>query len=510
VWLPQLSTDRLQRRARHSAAQAEHAKERPLVVVAKIDNALRLTAVDRKAAQSNLAAGMTLADARAMIPDLAVIDADEEADRALLEAIAEWCDRYTPLVALDPPDGLLLDVTGATELFGGERAMLDAVRSALLKQGFGVRAALAGTSVAARALARYADGTITPPGQEALSVASLPVAALHLDSSILHALKRAGLKTIGQVAGRSRAELAKRFGSGMVAVLDCALGLAETPISPRRPLPDTSAEHRFADPVVSEAVIRVSILSLARTLAQVLESRGEGARMLVASFFRADGVVRRIALETGKPLRDPVLIKRLFRERLEALSDPLDPGFGFDLIRLDLSRTERFGSEAVALTDTNDDKEIAFLIDRLSARFGAQRVLRFFAQDTHIPEAASAAIPAQYSTPMNTTWEKLRSTNEAPKRPLRLFAKPEPIEVMAEVPDGPPLRFRWRRLSHVVARAEGPERIAMEWWRSQKPQPTRDYYCVEDAEGRRFWLYRDGLYERETDRPRWYVHGLFA
>jgi protein ImuB len=471
---------------------------------------LRLSAIDRKAAASNLAIGMSLADARAMIPDVTVVEADEDADRALLDSIAEWCDRYTPLVALDPPHGLLLDVTGVTALFGGECALLGTIKSALRKQGFAVRAALAGTSAAARALAHYADGAIAAPGEEAQAVAPLPVASLNLDASIQHALKRAGLKTIGDVAQRQRTELAKRFGSEMVASLDCALGRAEKPISPRRPLPDTSAEHRFADPVTNDAVIRESILVLGKALAEVLESRGEGARALVASFFRADGAVRRIGIETGKPLRDAVLIERLFRERLDALADPLDPGFGFDLIRLEASRTERFDSETAALTDSNEDKEIAILIDRLSARFGAERVLRFLAQDTHIPEAASAVIPAQYSKPASIAWEKLRGASEAPKRPLRLFAKPELIEVIAEVPDGPPLRFRWRRLLHAVARAEGPERIAMEWWRAQTPQPTRDYYRVEDSEGRRFWLYRDGLFARETDRPRWYVHGLFA
>ncbi len=282
MWLPRLPTDRLKRRAAWG--------ETPLVVVAKVDNALRLTAVDHRAARMNLAAGMTLADARAMIPALDAVEADEPADRALLEAIAEWCDRYTPLVALDLPHGLLLDVTGATALFGGERALLDGVKSALKRQGFAVQAALAGTSVAARALAHYSDGVIAPPGDEAQAVASLPVAALNFDGSIRHALKRAGLKTIGDVASRQRGELAKRFGGAMVATLDCALGRAETPISPRRALPDTIAEHRFADPVTSEAVIRESILALGQTLAGVLESRGEGARTLVASFFRASAM----------------------------------------------------------------------------------------------------------------------------------------------------------------------------------------------------------------------------
>ena len=485
--------------------------ENPLVVVAKIDNALRVTAVNGRAAEMNLAAGMPLADARAMIPSLVVVEADEAADEKLLEAIADWCDRFTPFVALDPPYGLLLDVTGAAQLFGGERTLIDIVRASIAKQGFTVKAALAGNSSAARALARYADGAIVEPGEEAQAVAPLPIAALNLDASALHGLKRAGLKTVGHVASRTRAELAKRFGSGMVALLDCALGHAEKPISPRRVLPDYMAEHRFPDPVVTEAVIADSILALAKTLAGILETRGEGARALQASFFRADGVVRRIGIETGRPLRDPLLVEKLFRERLEALADPLDPGFGFDLIQLEASRSERFDAEMLRFEDSDDGKkEIAYLIDRLAARFGPQRVLSFCPLDTHIPEAQGAAIPAQYAKSTELAWQKLRGANEAPRRPLRMFAKPEPIEVMAEVPDGPLLRFRWRRVSHAVARAEGPERIAMEWWRHREPSPTRDYYRVEDSEGRRFWLYRDGLYGRETDRPRWYVHGLFA
>ena len=230
---------------------------------------------------------MMLADARAMIPELEVVEADEDADRRLLEAIADWCDRYTPLVALDLPHGLLLDVTGAAALFGGERALLDGVKSALKSQGFAVQAALAGASAASRALARYADGAIALPGAEAQAVAPLPVAALNLEASIQHALKHAGLKTIGDVASRMRAELAKRFGGEMVATLDCALGRAEKPISPRRALPDTIAEHRFADPVVSEAVIQECDSRARPDVAGVLEIRGEGARVLVASFFRA-------------------------------------------------------------------------------------------------------------------------------------------------------------------------------------------------------------------------------
>jgi protein ImuB len=496
LWFPRLPTDRLQRRCASP-------DEIPLIISRKEDNALCLYAVDAKAAKLKLAPGMPLADARARIPALNVVEADEPADAKLLNAIADWCERYTPLVALDSPHGLLLDVTGATHLFDGEKALLDQIRKALTKLGFAVRGAIAGSAAAARALAHYADGTIAPPQREAETIAPLPIAALNLDYAITHGLRRAGLKTIGQVASRTRPELTSRFGKQMVFLLDHALGKIEKPISPRRAMPDFLAEHRFAEPIATQDVIEASISSLAQNIAAMLEKHGQGARRMEAAFFRADGAVHRIAIETGAPVREPKIVERLFHERLDSLHDPLDPGFGFDLIRLCADKAERMKPETIGF-DANDniDKEIAFLTDRLSARFGSHRVLRFQPQDTHIPEAEAVTVPAQQAR--SHSWKR----GETQRRPLRLFAKPEPIEAMAEVPDGPPLRFRWRRALHSVARAEGPERIAMEWWRHQEAMPTRDYFRVEDKDGRRFWLYRDGLYGR--DHPRWFVHGVFA
>ena len=501
LWFPRLPTDRLRRKGAPD--------ERPLVVSIRSGNARIVYATDAKAAALKLQPGLALASARAMVRELNVVEAEPAADAKLLAQIADWCDRFTPFVAIDRLDGLLLDVTGVTHLFGGEEKMLQAVRAKIGAQGFCVRGALAGTAAASRALSRYADGTIAAPGEEAKATAFLPVAALDLEPGDTHALKRAGLKTIAQVAGRGRGELNARFGKAFVFKLDRALGLGEQPISPRRILPDFLVEHRFAEPVMTQDVIAESILTLARSLCGVLEERGQGARMLEAAFFRTDGVVRHIAIETARPLRDPATILRLFRTRLDALADPLDPGFGFDLIRLSAVRAERLVPESIGLeARPDDDKEIAFLIDRLAARFGSHRVLSFQAQDTHIPEAAGVAVPAQHADAMAAFEPRL--AGEAPRRPLRLLEKPEPIDVMAQVPDGPPLRFRWRRVLHAVSLAEGPERIAMEWWANQNPQPTRDYFRVEDDEGRRFWLYRDGLYERERFAPRWYVHGLFA
>jgi protein ImuB len=511
LWFPRLPTDRLQRHTHAAQTSRASPEAAPLVIAAKVDNALRIAACDAKASSLGLRIGMPVADARAMVPKLDVAQADEAADRRLLESIAGWSLHYTPLVALDSADGLLLDATGATHLFGGERALLGRACTSLKKQGFAVQGSIAGSAAAARALARYRDRAIAPPGEEARAMAPLPVEALDLDLAVTHAFRHAGLKTIGQVAARQRAELTARFGAKMVFALDVALGAAEKPISPRAVLPDYMAERIFAEPLTAHDAILETLRGLATSLGTLLVERGEGARRLEAVFFRADGKVRTLAVETGAPMRDADVIARLFREKLDALVDPLDPGFGFDLIRLSADRAERCQTGTATFTaDANEEKEIAFLVDRLATRFGSHRVLVFRPNDTHIPEAAAVALPAQSAEKSKPAWKAIREKDEAPRRALRLFAKPEPITAVAEVPEAPPVRFRWRRAWHEVVLAEGPERIAMEWWREQEPQPTRDYFRVEDANGRRFWLYRDGLYNAETAQPRWFMHGLFA
>jgi protein ImuB len=252
-------------------------------------------------------------------------------------------------------------------------------------------------------------------------------------------------------------------------------------------------------------VIRTALTSLAASRSEVLEKRGEGARRLEAEFYRADGQVRRIAVETGSPIRDPKIVERLFREKLDALIDPLDPGFGFDLIRLGATRAERAEmADADFDADLNAKREIRFLVDRLAARFGAQRILAFQPNDTHIPECAFAAVPAQYAQETKIPWEKIRRPGEAPRRPLRLLAKNEPMSLLYAVPGSNAPHMRWRRAQRTVTHAEGPERIAMEWWRHQEAPPTRDYHRIEDADGRRVWIFRD------TGASQWLVHGAFA
>ncbi|WP_371349109.1 DNA polymerase Y family protein [Ancylobacter sp. IITR112] len=479
-----------------------------------MQNALRLAALDRAARRAGLAPGLTLADARARVPDLAVLDHDPAADAAFLEEVADDCDRWTPLVALDMPDGvpdgLMLDITGCAHLFGGEAALRLRLLAHLQRHGLEAHAVIAGTPDAARALARSGKGGVVPPGGEAPAVAGLPVARLGVSADIVTGLSRAGLKTIGDLAARPGTPLAARFGEDLLRRLARTLGREDARLVPRRPLPECIAERRFAEPIARSADIEATLARLVDDLALMLEARGEGGRAFEASFFRTDGAVRRLRIETARPLRDGAALARLWRDRIEALADPLDPGFGFDLVRLGVLRAEKLTPAQVSLDGRAvEEEEVAALIDRLAVRLGRERVLRFLQRDTHDPDRASALVPAG-AAPAPVPAPTLP---DVPARPLTLFDPPQPVEALAEVPDGPPLRFRWRRVVHEVARAEGPERLAPEWWRRPDMAPTRDYYRVENREGRRFWLFRAGLYERkahgEADQPRWFVHGLF-
>jgi protein ImuB len=516
LWLPRLPTDRIKRQL----CRDDGSREEPSIVVAKQNNALQISALDDAAAHLGLEIGLPLANARAVCPQLRVFDADEVADAKALNDIACWCDRFTPLVALDSPHGLFLDITGCAHLFGGEAALMQMLCRALTRQGFAVSAAVAGTSICARTMTRYVSGQIVCDGEEAEAVKSLPVFTLGADDAITRGLRRAGLKTIGDVASRARHEITARFGAGFTALLEQALGQGDAPISPRKPLPDYIVEKRFAEPVATEAVISATLSRLAQTLVVAMDRQGKGARRLEASFFRTDGAVRTIMVDTGQPVTQGEVIDRLFCERLDALNDPLDPGFGFDLIRLSASRTEIVVQQQRDLdANVHDNDELAALIDRIAARIGGRRVVVHLPQDTHIPERAVLAAPAQHhlAAAACAAWAA-RVENEPPLRPLRLFEKPEPIKVpFATVPDGPPHHFTWRRATHAVVRVEGPERIAMEWWKHDGQALTRDYFRIEDEAGLRFWIYRDGLYGselvNEEGKPapsNWFVHGLFA
>jgi protein ImuB len=533
--LPYLSTDRFLRRqngrtwrsaepGRVGKAKRAHAvpdawglarpatdTNPPLAVAAKIKSALRLVALNETAERLGLSPGQALADARAMIPALEVIDEDGAADQALLSAIADWAERYTPLVALAPPHGLMLDITGAAHLFGGEEALRADLIDRLLEQGFLARAAIADTPGAAAAVAGFGEPAVVPAGTAPVVIASLPLAALRLDHDTVFALERVGLKRIGQIMNAPRAPLAARFGRELLRRLDQALGVEEEAIDPRRPLPALIAERRFGEPIAREEDIAATLASLAAGLAKKLEARGEGGRVFELALFRVDGAVSRTEVGTSRPLRAPKLVRELFREKFAGLAEEIDAGFGFDMVRLCVLATAPSHPSQIDLAgDAAGEADLDQLIDRIGARLGPERVGRIVAEDSHVPERAAVIEPIDGRGQGADSPAPSCPLSSVVSRPLRLFEKPEPVEAIAEVPDGPLVRFRWRRAVYHVVRAEGPERIAAEWWRDGSDELTRDYFRVEDPSGHRFWLFREGLFGRETTAPRWYLHGVFG
>jgi protein ImuB len=509
LWFPFLPLDRL-RIARPDLWQAGIG---PAAIVESVRGAMRLACLDEDAIALGLTVAMPLADARAHEPDLRAFDADDHADQDWLERLCDGCARYTPLASLDAPYGLMLDVTGCAHLWGGETALAHDLADRLERRGMRVRLAFGGTAEAAHALARYP--ALAP--DEDSAVRRLPVEALRLDPESATALRRAGLCTVGDVAARPAATLAARFGEEAIDALHRLLGLAARPMAPRRARPAIRLERRFAEPVGSTAYALAVLESLAGEAAQQLGERAQGGRRFEALFFRSDGLAFPLRIETGQPVRDAAALMRLFRERIDSLSDPIDPGFGFDMVRLTVPRAEPLAPSQLALEggEARARENIAALVDRLSTRTGRRRIQRLVPRDTHIPEQAQLALPAvECRAPADWT-DAAPAPGDPPMRPLHLFDPPQPIEVVAQVPDGPPHRFRWRRALHEVTRFEGPERIAPEWWKARDGalhghDRTRDYYRVEDARGRRFWIFRHGLYGLEAAHPGWFVHGLFA
>jgi protein ImuB len=538
LWLRRLSTDRLRRQWRENEAARGAAaaplsfsaeigepaatgslpgKRGPLAIVGKRGNAERLVAVDAEAEELGLAAGLTLAEARAMYPGLTVAEEDAAADARMLDALADWCVRYTPLVGLDAPAALLLDIGGCAHLFGGERALLDDLVTRLARMGFGAHAAIADTIGSAWAAARFSATCIVAPGTERALLAPLPLAALRLSGETIAVLKRVGLKRVADIADLPRSPLAARFGTALLRQLDRALGREGEPLNPRLPVPPYFAEQRFAEPIAREDDVLAVIQRLAARLAAVLERRGEGARRIALQLFRTDGAVQRIEAGTSRPMRDPQAVRELFTERLAALADVWDPGFGFDLARLAVIEAEAAPPRQVGLAGRDDDTvALDQLADRLAARLGRQHVGRPVAQDSHIPELAAVIVPAQARAAHEkdgwAAFRDFRTATDLAPRPLRLLVKPEPIRVTPMEVDQPPRRFQWRRAWHEVAFADGPERIEAAWWRDEHGR-ARDYFRVEDGAGRRFWLFRAGLYrEQEWDDrpPAWFMHGFFA
>src|SRR6185369_4324899 len=335
LWLRRLSTDRIA-----SLDPAKSHDDIPLAITGKRGNVELIVAVDERAERLGLSPGLTLAQARAMHPALEAVAEEPDADAALLDRIADWCLRYTPLVACDAPDGLLLDISGCAHLYGGEDALVADLAERLERRGLAFSIAIAGSIGAAWAAAHHDKPGAYACGTERALLAPLPLAALRLPGATVTALARVGLKRIGDILDLPRAPLTARFGSDVLRQLDRALGQEHEPLNPRLPVAPYVAEQRFPDPIAREEDVLATIELLARRLQFALERRGDGARRIELTLFRTDGEQRCIAAGTSRPLRDPAQIRALFVERLAALADAFDPGFGFDMARLSVMVAE--------------------------------------------------------------------------------------------------------------------------------------------------------------------------
>jgi protein ImuB len=467
---------------------------------------------------------MAVSQARALVPGLDIRDDDPEADLDVLTRLALFAARrWTPRAAVSPPDGLFLDLTGVSHLFGGEERMCRRIVAFCARAGFAARIAVAGTPGAAHALARFGPGSICPVNGEPEALAPLPLAALRVEESVLAAARRLGLESIGDLLPLPRGPLQRRFGKTLLARLDQALGRAGEPIEPVVPEEAPSALLRFAEPIATAEAIAEALGHLMAGLIETLRKQGLAARTLALLCDRVDGRVERIAIGTARATRDGAHLLRLLAMKIEKI----EPGFGLDSMRLVAGRVEPLSPDQPSLREAQrrsnpaaptsetgllrsarndggqDDIDLAMLVDRLAGRLGPRRLYRATAVESDVPERSVARTgPLDSALP----WPKW-------PRPVRLLSPPERVEnVVALLPDLPPRRFTWRGRAYRVARADGPERIHGEWWkRTCEAEGVRDYFQVEDEEGARFWLYRrgDGVDQRTGDLS-WYLHGVFG
>ena len=475
MWFPRLASDRVLRTC---------PSESPFALTLKQNNTDRIHCLNASAEALGLHRGMSLADARIFCPELTTRPAQPERDLAFLSTLRRWATRYCPWVGLDGPDGLVLNVTGSSHLWGGEAAMLDDMRARADRLGLSLRLGCAATRGAAWAFAHFARG-----GEEALN--ALPVAALRLDPGTVVGLQRLGLRSIGDLTATARAPLARRFGPEVLRRLDQALGDVPEPVNPEPDPPHYGVRMTLPEPIgLVEDVMGVTGRLLG-TLCDKLKAKETGARRLLLTLRRVDQASETVELRLAAPMRDAARILPLFERGV----GEVDAGFGIEQVRLEATQVAPLPPQQISGTsDPAGPDRVADLITRLGTRIGLDNIQRFLAADSHIPERSFQVVPAAYSRP-ETGWGAPRP------RPIRLFT-PEPI---AATGPNPPKRFRWRRLALTTARATGPERIAPEWWLADEGWRSgmRDYWKIDTSEGRRLWLFYT------PQEPAWFVQGEF-
>jgi protein ImuB len=509
IWLARLAIDRW--RLSEDCEEGQGADAAPLVLITETAHGQRIDAANRAGTEAGARPGMMLADARALCPRLRAVPSDPAGDLAFLERLAAWARRWGPWSALDPPGGLLVDVTAADHLFGNEARLLADAQAMFARRRLTARLAVAPTAGAAWALAHFGPerAILSPHENIAAGLAGLPVAALRLEGDVLTVLRRLGLKRIGQLGVIGRDALQRRFrnprspGANPLIRLDQLLGLKPEPLLPVDPPRTPLVQRRLMEPIRHRELLDQVVADLAADMAGELESRGQGARRLELGMWRVDNEVVVRQLEMAAATRDAAHLCRLFAAKL----DGVEAGFGIELVRLRASWTEplALAQGDFAAPPEAEGTSLAACLDRLTVRLGEKAVRRPVSYASHIPERAQRWHPPLASEPAEQGELAFHA------RPLKLLDRPELISVLYATPDGFPQRFRWRGHVHEIARVEGPERIAPEWWREKGGARLRDYYRIEDGEGRRYWIYRLGLAgDGRGGAPDWFLQGLCA
>ena len=492
IWFRNLATDWF------SLGQP-HLRNVPFVLRAPSHGRMVIVAANIKAKCKGVQEGMVLADARAFIPDLEVLDNKPDLTVKLLRRLAEWCIRFTPIVAVDPPDGLFFDATGCSHLWGGDGPYLAEIIKRLNDRGYAVGASIADTPGVAWALARFGSGSMVVQGNQQLeALLSLPPEALRLEPMTVERLHKLGLHQIRQFISMPRVSLRRRFGTHMLHQIDKALGAVVEALEPVQP-PETYQERLpCMEPILTATGIQIALQELLKTLCRRLQQDQMGLRSAVFKGYRVDGQTVAVKIITNRPTHNVNHLLKLFEIKITTI----DPALGIELFILEAPKVEDHLPRQEKMWEGSgglDDVRVSELIDRLVSKISVKAIQRFVPDERYWPERSYKPASSLLEKPV-TEWRKDKL------RPLQLLPKPEPIDVTAPIPDYPPMLFRYKGKIHKIVKADGPERIEQEWWLQQGQH--RDYYRVEDEEGRRYWLFRLGHYHDKTYQ--WFLHGFFG
>jgi len=456
-----------------------------------------IDAISEAAMQKGICTGMVLADCKAIFPELEMLESEPGRAEKLLRALAEWSILYTPFAAVDLPDGLILDSSGCDHLWGGEQEYLKNIVTKLSSYGYTVKVAVADTISTAWAVARFSTQTIVSKGQLRAALHSLPPAALRLDATILARLKKLGMYQIGSFINMPSSVLRRRFGPELPKRINQALGLDVELIMPVKPVEPYHERLSSMEPIALATGITIALQQLLKTLCLRLDTEGLGLRHCIFKAYRVDGNIQQIEIGTGHPSRNTNHLFKLFEHKIATL----EPALGFELFILEAPKVEPVTEEQAAMWNaaSQNDMKVAELLDRITAKIGVNALSRYLPAEHHWPERSiKQAMPL---------WEKPDAAWRIDlPRPIHMLMQPEVIEVTAVLPDYPPILFRYKGVLYNVTKADGPERIEQEWWLSDGMY--RDYYCIEDENGARYWLFRSGPYDGE--KPKWFIHGFFA